>query len=164
MVLGGIFKKTGEGQEHYWSLVIGKNWTDAAIWRVNGEIAEIVAEGVPTSWQEGDNETLVAAADSSLSSATSNITEEIQEPNKVVFGLMSSWVEEGLIKKEYLGILKKVSGELELSPAGFVVIPEAIVHYIKRRIRNEKIAFNGNCLDCWNYRRSDFYCNFQKTH
>ena len=131
MVLGGIFKKTGEGQEHYWSLVIGKNWTDAAIWRVNGEIAEIVAEGVPTSWQEGDNETLVAAADSSLSSATSNITEEIQEPNKVVFGLMSSWVEEGLIKKEYLGILKKVSGELELSPAGFVVIPEAIVHYIK---------------------------------
>lgn len=133
MVLDKIFNKPQENVELFWSLVIGRDWVQAGIWRVVGQTTEIISEGVSTSWQEDNIESLVTAADSSLSSAAGNVEEGQEEPNKVVFGLLSSWVEEGSIKKERLGDLKRLSSELELFPAGFVVLPESIVHLIKAR-------------------------------
>lgn len=135
MDLGNFFKRQGSNlPEHYWSLVIGKTWVEAGIWRVVGGKTEVVAEGGGASWQEDDEKTLAAAADSTLSAAAARIEkEDVVEPTKVVFGLPPSWTEEGNIKKEKLGLLKKLSQELELSPAGFVVIPEAIVYYLKTK-------------------------------
>lgn len=126
----GIFKKQEES-ENFWSLVIGKNWVEAGIWRVLDEEAEVIAKGGASSWQEDDIETLIVSSDSSLSTAAATLSEQVPEPTKVVFGLSPSWVENGLIKKERLEILKKLSKELELSPAGFVVVPEAITHFLK---------------------------------
>lgn len=126
----GIFKKQEES-ENFWSLVIGKNWVEAGIWRVVNEEAEVIAKGGASSWQEDDIETLIVSSDSSLSTAAATLNEETPEPTKVVFGLSPSWIENGSIKKERLEILKKLSKELELSPAGFVVIPEAIAHFLK---------------------------------
>lgn len=133
MALGDFFKKQEGGPEHFWSLVIGKTWVQAAIWRVVGEATEVVSEGSTASWQDGNDESLVEAADGSLSAAAANIGDDVSEPNKVVFGLSPSWIQDGTIKQERLGILKKLSNELELTPAGFVVIPEAITHYLKAR-------------------------------
>lgn len=129
-----IFKKKDEGDiEHYWSIVVGKTWVQAGVWRVVEEHAELVAEGNSTSWVDGNEESLVAAADGSLSSAASNTSSEIPEPNKVVYGLPSSWITDGNITSQRLDLLKKLSSELELTPAGFVVVPEAIVHYLKSK-------------------------------
>lgn len=135
MALADIFKKQDNTQtlEHFWSLVLGKGWIESGIWRVKDEKTEVIAQGGITSWQEGNVESLIAAADSSLSSAAANLEGDAQEPSKVVFGLPPSWIEEGSIKKERLDVLKKLSQELELTPAGFVVIPEAIVHFLKVR-------------------------------
>lgn len=133
MDLGNIFKKQKQEEpENFWSLVISKSWVEAGIWRVVGDKTEVIAEGTGASWQEDNAETLLQAADSTLSAAAGSIEDEgAQEPNKVVFGLPPSWVEEGSIKKEKLELLRKLSSELELTPAGFVVQPEAIVHYLK---------------------------------
>lgn len=133
MALADIFKKQDNTQtlEHFWSLVLGKGWIESGIWRVVDEKTEVIAQGGTTSWQEGNIESLIAAADSSLSSAAASLEGDAQEPSKVVFGLPPSWIEEGSIKKERLDVLKKLSQELELTPAGFVVIPEAIVHFLK---------------------------------
>lgn len=134
MDLGNIFKKQEETEpEFFWSLVIAKNWVEAGIWRVVGEKTEVISRGAGSSWQEGDEKTLVPAADSALSAAAASFETEAQEPSKVVFGLPPSWVENGQIKQERLELLKKLSGELELTPAGFVVIPEAIAHYLKSK-------------------------------
>ena len=134
MALGNFFKKQeGSGPEHFWSLVIGKTWVQAAIWRVVGEAAEVVSEGSTANWQDGNDESLLEAADGSLSAAAAAIGDDVSEPNKVVFGLSPSWIQEGTIVQERLGILKKLSNELELTPAGFVVIPEAITHYLKSK-------------------------------
>lgn len=134
MDLGNIFKsQEKKGPEFFWSLVITKGWVEAGIWRVVGDKTKVVAEGSGSSWQEDNEETLVQAADSALSAAAASFEEEGEEPNKVVFGLSSSWVEDGNIKSERLGLLKKVSEELELKPAGFVAIPEALVHFLKSR-------------------------------
>jgi hypothetical protein len=129
-----IFKKREPSDvEHFWALVIGRNWVQSAIWRVVGDKAEVVSEGSSVTWEEDNEESLVVAADSSLSSAAANITDEVSEPNKVVFGLPTSWINDGNISDDRLGLLKKVSKELELSPAGFVVLPEAIAHFLKSR-------------------------------
>ncbi|MDO8452564.1 MAG: baseplate J/gp47 family protein [bacterium] len=133
MELPNIFKKPDDNPECLWSLIIDKSWVEAGIWYVDGVKNEVVvlAKGTAATWQEGDLESLVAASDSSMSSAASEIPEDVKEPEKVVFGLHASWIEDGDIKGEKLDILKKISGELELKPAGFVVINEAIAHYLK---------------------------------
>ncbi|MDO8503670.1 MAG: hypothetical protein Q7S60_03190 [bacterium] len=131
MALGNIFKKQEAQVEHFWSLVIDHSWIEAGIWRVLEGKAEVLARGAPFAWQEGNVETLVEAADGSLSAAVATIGEDIPEPDKVVFGLSPSWVENGSIKAEKLEFLKRLSKDLELKPAGFVVLPEAIVHFLK---------------------------------
>lgn len=128
----GIFKKQPEA-EYLWSLVIGKNWVEAGIWRVVGEKTEIVSQGGASSWQEDNSETLISAADSTLSAAAAALPDGAQEPTNVVLGLSPLWVENGEIKKERLELLKKLCRELELKPAGFVVIPEAMVHFLKAK-------------------------------
>ncbi len=61
--------------------------------------------------------------------------EEILPPNietqKTVFGVKDSWVEEKRIKKDYLLKLKKVCEALSLTPIGFLVISEAIIHLMQ---------------------------------
>lgn len=135
----GIFKKQQE-QEYFWSLVIGKNWVEAGIWRISDNKTEVVATGPAGSWQEDNEETLITASDSSLSAAAGTLEEDAVEPTKVVFGLPPSWVENGDIKNERLTALKKLCKELELKPAGFVVIPEAITHFLKAK---EGAPLNG---------------------
>src|SRR5688500_10135236 len=104
-----IFKKDDQPQvEHFWSLVLTHGWIQAGIWRVIEETAEIVAEGSSVAFEEESEESLVSAADGTLSSSASNITANIPEPNKVVFGLPISWVEDGSISPKKLSLLKKL--------------------------------------------------------
>ena len=125
-----IFKKQEE-HENFWSLVLGKNLVDSAIWRVVEQKTEIIAHGGAFPYLEGDTTSLTEAADGSLSNAASQLPEGAHVPKKVVFGLSPNQLEDGEIKKEFIEILKVLSKELDLSPAGFVVIPEAITHLLK---------------------------------
>ncbi|MBI4029033.1 MAG: hypothetical protein HY376_01585 [Candidatus Blackburnbacteria bacterium] len=126
-----IFKKQEEKVEHYWTLVIGRNWVDSGIWQVTNQKTKVVARGGTAAYQEGDISSIVEAADGSLSNAATALSEDIGELSKVVFGLSPVFLDNGEIKKEYIEVLKKLSKELELNPAGFVVIPEAIIHLLK---------------------------------
>lgn len=126
-----IFKRDKEEVEYYWSLVIGKSWVDSGIWRVVDQKAEVIAHGGSFSWQEENPESLVEAADGSFSSAVAHLPDQATEPNKAVFGVAPSWTEGGSIKQEYLELLRHLSKELEITPAGFVVVPEAMVHLLK---------------------------------
>lgn len=128
-----IFKKEQEDVELFWSIVISRAWVDTCIWKIIDEQVEIVAQGGASSWEQARPETLIEATDSSLSSAISELSDEIKEPSKVVFGVPSFWTQDGEIKKEHVDTLKKLSRELELVPSGFVVIPEAIVHFLKAK-------------------------------
>lgn len=131
MDLPGIFKpKKEETPEHFWSIALGKNWVDSAVWYVDGGKVQIVARGGAFPYPEGNLDSLVQAADDSLSSAATALDGEA-EPSKVVFGLPSIWLEDGNIKPQYLEVLKKLSKELELIPAGFVITSDAILHFLK---------------------------------
>jgi len=121
-------KEKGNG-EHYWALVIEPGWVQAGIWTIEKEEARVVSMGPATAWET--EEDLIGASDTALSAAVQNLDEESGEPEKTVFGVVSSWVSEGQIKKEYLEKIRDICTKLSLTPSGFVVLPEAIAHFLK---------------------------------
>ncbi|KKQ76285.1 MAG: hypothetical protein US97_C0014G0003 [Microgenomates group bacterium GW2011_GWF1_38_5] len=129
MDLKSILPKKNEEEEHLWSLVIEPEWVSAGIWKFTNKKVQIVSVSPPSHWSS--DEELVTACDTSCSAVVTSISEEIDPPAKTVFGVMSSWVDGGEIKAEYLSKIKKVCTELSLSPVGFVVISEALSNYYK---------------------------------
>jgi hypothetical protein len=115
--------------EHFWSIVIEQDIVQAAIWTIRDENVAILATSKPQEWDTEDD--LVKKTDAVLSEAINDFPEDAKEPNKTVFGVPASWVEDGKIKKPHLDKIKKVSQKLSLSPTGFVVLPEAIAHSVK---------------------------------
>ncbi|MFH1970917.1 MAG: hypothetical protein ABIJ05_00835, partial [Patescibacteria group bacterium] len=110
-------------------IVLEPGLIQAAIWTINEEKAQVLSISNPVSWLE--DEDLINACDASLSSAIQNFPNDIGEPSKTVFGVSSKWVENGEIKEEYIGKIKKICSELSLEPSGFVILPEAIAHLLK---------------------------------
>ena len=130
-------KKEASSKEYYWALVLESDWVQVGIWKINkvasGEVkeksAEVISVSPATPW--GEDEELVSATDAALTSAIQNLTEDVSEPSKTVFGVSSAWVSKGQIKPEYLEKLKSLCSKLSLEPAGFVILPEAIAHFFK---------------------------------
>lgn len=115
--------------EYFWSLIIEPGWVQAGIWRIEKDEAQVNFNGIPIAWSSEDD--LVTSTDSALSAAVQNLPDNTPEPTKTVFGVVSSWVEAGQIKAEHLDKIKTICAELSLKPVGFVVISEAVAHYIK---------------------------------
>lgn len=95
----------------------------AAVWLINEGQVEIKKTGACLQ-----KENLLLSADEAIAGASSD-TESIK---KVVFGLPDDWTEQGKILTEKLSALKKLCHELELSPIGFVVISDALIHYFRQ--------------------------------
>lgn len=126
-ILPGIGKK--DSPELYWTLIIEPDWVQAGIWRILEDKAQVVFFSPPTAWKL--DEELLQTIDTALSVAIQNIPEDVKEPSKTVFGVISSWVSKGEIKQEHLEKIKRICSDLSLEPAGFVVLPEAIAHLIR---------------------------------
>lgn len=84
-----------------------------------------------TSLEHASTEELLEVLDKTIANAESALDEGIQT-QKTVFGVKEEWVAEAKIKKEYLAKLKKISESLNLTPIGFLVIPEAIAHLLSK--------------------------------
>lgn len=121
--------KNDESREYLWALVIEPGWVQAGVWRIHEDKTQIVSSSPATAWEL--EEDLVSAVDTALSASIQSIPEEAGEPSKAVFGVISSWVSNGEIKEEYLDKIKQICSKLSLIPVGFVVLPEAIAHFIK---------------------------------
>jgi len=118
-------------EEYFWSIVVEQDLVQAGIWTIRGDSVVIVATSGAAKWET--DEDLVEKTDNALSQAIVNFPEDAKEPEKTVFGVPASWVEDGKIKKAHLEKIRLVSQKLSLSPTGFVVLPEAIAHSIKVR-------------------------------
>lgn len=122
-----FLQKPKEKIKTYWSILIESQWITSAIWQINDGKVEIVSTSPATRWEDN----IVEAIDSSLSSAVTNLSEDFSEPSETVFGVSSLWVDGGNIKSEHLETLKKVCQDLSLTPSGFVVLSEAVSHFVK---------------------------------
>lgn len=115
----------------YWSITLEPSWVQSAIWNIKDDKAFIISVSPTSHWETAED--LITATDASLSSSIQNLPEEFEEPSKTVFGVRSSWVSEGQIAKNYLSLIREICSKLSLVPAGFVVLPEAIAHYLKNQ-------------------------------
>lgn len=129
MDLKSIIGKTQEKKESFWALLLEPGWISAAIWEVQGEEVNIVSQGSSAAWSNEDD--LIGSVDTALSSCITGLPQDYEEPEKTVFGLPSSWIEDGNIKPENLEKLKKICEDLSLKPSGFVVLSEAVAHLVK---------------------------------
>lgn len=129
MDLKSILTTNKEKKESYWALLLEPGWVSVAIWEVIGEEINVVSQSIPMRFSKEDD--LINVIDMALSSSVSSLPEDFQEPEKTVFGLPFSWIDEGNVKPEHLEQLKKVCESLSLVPSGFVVLSEAIAHFLK---------------------------------
>ncbi|HLE49278.1 MAG TPA: baseplate J/gp47 family protein [Patescibacteria group bacterium] len=129
MDLKSILPKKKEDNEYFWSVVIEPDWVQAGVWKIEEKKVVVVAKSNPIAWKLDDE--LISASDAALSSVIQELPEDFTEPQKTVFGVSSSWVDDSQIKEEYLVKIKKICQELSLTPVGFVVVSEAVAHYFK---------------------------------
>ncbi len=132
MQLPSILTKLTKGnkpKEYMFALLLSADHVGAALWVLKNETVDII--GKATVPYRGEWDEIVAAADRALSDAAESVPNDIRV-DRVVFGLPHDYVENEKIKKEHLDGLKRLSQELSLAPAGFVVIPEAIAFFLGR--------------------------------
>ncbi len=130
MDLGSLLQKKDKAKvESFWSVIIEPRSVQAAVWRIVGEKAEIVSRSVPAAWELSDE--LITSTDSVLTSAMQDLSDDDPDPEKTVFGVVSSWVVNGQIEETHLEEIRQVCSELSLKPAGFVVLSEAISNLVK---------------------------------
>ncbi|MEK7168720.1 MAG: baseplate J/gp47 family protein [Patescibacteria group bacterium] len=126
-MLDFLQKRDKEKLENFWSLLIEPEWISSAVWEIENDKVKIVSKSPPTRWESD----LLNSVDVSLSACMQNLADETSDPSKTVFGVPSSWIDGGNIKSEHLEELKKICDSLSLVPSGFVVLSEAISHYVK---------------------------------
>jgi hypothetical protein len=128
----GLNKPEPEKKEYFFALEIDAEQVKSAIWTIEEDQSQLLSLGETVIWAK--EEEIIEAVDTSLSSAIERLTpsQTGREPKKIIFGLSSGWIEENKITPPKAEILRKISQKLELTPLGFVVIPEAIAHWLKK--------------------------------
>jgi len=120
-------------KEYLLSLVVHERSVQAGIWNFFGQEGQCLSTGSWESWGGENTEELIVAADTSVATAISGLTEiSGEQPKKVVLGIPDSWAEGPNIKETKKEILQAVCKKLTLKPLGFVVIPEAIAQILKK--------------------------------
>lgn len=136
-----FLQKTKQDRPLHWSVLIEDNYVYASLWEIVDQKVSIIGQSGGVSWQSDDE--LLSAVDDCLTDLSSKIPEGVDDPSQTVFGLPPSWISEGEIEQSRLGQLKLICDKLSLKPSGFVVLPEAIAHYIKY---NTETPFSGILL------------------
>jgi hypothetical protein len=116
-------------QEYFWSIAIEEGLIQAAIWTIQDSAASVTSMSEPASFT--DDESLVVSADTCLSTCIQKLPADVVEPTRSVFAVPSFWVNEGQIDRQYLDKIRLICNKLSLTPTGFVVMPEAIAHFMK---------------------------------
>ncbi|MDO8515321.1 MAG: baseplate J/gp47 family protein [bacterium] len=121
------FGRKKEPEKKFLALRVGMQSLTSVLWSVmDGKV--VIGKTEHSSLPSLKNEDFLPVLDKVVSSVSEG---EIPEPKEILFGLATDWVAEGKIIEPQLSLLRKTCRELELTPIGFVVIPEAIANYYK---------------------------------
>ncbi|OGD81446.1 hypothetical protein A3A54_01585 [Candidatus Curtissbacteria bacterium RIFCSPLOWO2_01_FULL_39_62] len=124
-IVGRFIKKESEEENNFLSLSLTPDRVLATIWALEGEKVEVLGFS-RKSFQNIDSiiHQSAIAIDAAAEKAKSDVSQ-------VVFGLSSSWFDDGKIKKDAIKLLKKLSQELELDSQAFVPLASSIKNYLK---------------------------------
>ncbi len=128
------FLNKSKPQKNFFLSLLIKPYSVGAILfeEVNSKLFILATQEFETSKETSGltPEELLAASDKAVSSIEGSVPEGTNL-EKTIFSVPYSWVEDGKIKKDYLALLKKVCEDLGLTPVGYLVSIEAIVHFLQ---------------------------------
>ncbi len=121
------FVKKEEQTEYFFALNIGQESLDAALWELSGKHLQILqtASDKYTNLDE-----ITRITDTLLDRVLGNLD---VEPQKILFGVLDSWLAEDDLKEEYLKLLRNVVKELELTPMAYVATSHALLHFLEKK-------------------------------
>lgn len=131
--LKNILTKRGKS-EYFLALILGDRRIQSLVFEKLGGKVEILGKGsenLSSSIEETQFEDLVEVCDKVISDSEENLPPNVFT-SKTILGLKDDWVAEGVIKKEYLEILKKLKKDLELEFLGFIVLTQAVSHLLQK--------------------------------
>lgn len=121
------FGKKEEKLEYYFTLNIGAEKLTAALWTIEGYQLRILESA---SENYSSNDEITSITDRLLDQALG--LKEI-EPQKILFGVPTSWLADENLKDEYLKLLRSLVKELELTPMAYVALSHALIHFLERQ-------------------------------
>ena len=114
--------------EYFLAVEIHESLIKTALWEVKNNQPDVVQVGSFELWEDEDS--LINGIDSSLDQAVNTIS---GKPNRVIFGLPDSWMEDDKIHPTKTKLVSRICKDLGLEPIGVVTINRAIAHYLKKR-------------------------------
>lgn len=121
------FGRKKEPQKKFLALRVGSQSVTGVLWTVvDGKV--VIGKTDRSPLPSLKDEEFLPVADRVVTAVSEG---ELPEPKEILFGLPPDWIAEGKIVEPRLSLFRKVSRELDLTPLGFVVIPEAIANYYK---------------------------------
>ena len=118
--------------EYFFGFLLRDEKINAVVFEETNKVLKICGEHeeqLSTTLNEISYEELLQLTDRTLSMAEESLPDGV-ETQKTIFGVKGDWVDKSQITKEHLTKLRKLSEELNLSPIGFLVISEAIIHLL----------------------------------
>ncbi len=119
--------KKEEKKEYFFATNISAERITAALWLIEGKDLKILGL---SSAEYSSNDEIATVLDKLLDQVLG--LKEI-EPQKILFGVPSSWLTDDNLKDEYLRILRQLVKELELTPMAYVSTSNALVHFLERQ-------------------------------
>lgn len=115
------------------ALKIESDQIKSAFWAIEDDQVRVLTFGTEEEWG-GTKEELMVSSDASISSAVAKLPEFVKEaPRRLILGVPNSWTKDNKILEERLKDLHFSTNKLSLQPLGFVVNPEAISYYLKKK-------------------------------
>lgn len=121
-----FFKKPPQ-VEYFFALNIGSEILDVALWAIDTGKLKIVSQ---TSSEYGGVKDLTEVADKLLDQVLGELP---YEPQKILFGVPDSWLQDDNLKDANLKILRSLVKELELTPMAYVATSHALLHFLENQ-------------------------------
>src|SRR3989344_2992709 len=124
--------KPNGDREYLFALEIGHTQAKSAVWSVINDKPQVLAVGGTVTWDGQSEDSLLAACDQTLSDSASRVDESGKiQPEKVILGLPSTWIQAEKITTPWLKVLKTLSDKLSLKAVGFVITADAVIRAIQ---------------------------------
>lgn len=131
-VFQSLLKKKDDGVEYFFSLMVDVDAAAVAVWRIEALQTPHIISFAHGKVKEDSWDARIAVVDRLLSAAEEKVGSGTAI-TKTVFGLSGEYLtSEGNIAESVQPHLKKLTKMLELSPAGFVPLSQAIVFQLRK--------------------------------
>ena len=120
--------------EYYFGLNIKHGFITGSVWGIEGGKVRIIVFKDRKFHEEGDISEdphgLVESANIALDEALADFQ---PEPEKILFGVPDSWLQDEELKVKYSKVLKTLIRELDVMPLAYVSTTHAICHLLQRQ-------------------------------